>query len=203
MSGLPPQCGADGVKSTPIHTLDDGRTSAMYLSDVRVPAANIVGDEHHGWRVMTSQLNHERVALACPGKSFGLFDDVVAWAKQTGAIERAWVHLALAQVKVKLEALRLLNWRMVWAMSNDALNPADASVVKVFGTETFIETFRILLEIVGAGGTLASDSPGSLLAGRIDHAARWSLILTFGGGVNEVQREIIAQAGLGMPRGAR
>lgn len=193
-----------GVKATPIHTLDDGRTNAMYFEDVRVPNDMIVGGLDNGWRVITSQLNHERVALAVPGKAQGLYEEVVAWASATeGVMERPWVRQTLARIKVKLDALRVLNWRMVWAMSTDELNAADASVVKVFGSETFIDVFDGLLQIVGAAGTLRPGSAGAILAGRLDHAARWSLILTFGGGVNEVQREIIAVAGLGMPRGAR
>jgi hypothetical protein len=192
-----------GIKATPIHTLDDGRTNTMYLEDVRVPADMIVGGLNEGWKVITSQLNHERVALACPGKAFGLFEEVLAWARETHAIDKGWVRDALARVKVRLEALRMLNWRMVWAMSSAKLNPADASTVKVYGTETLIEVFRTLLEIVGQAGSLEPGSAGAVLEGRLDHAYRWSLILTFGGGVNEVQREIIAQAGLGMPRGKR
>ena len=194
---------ADGVKATPIMTLDDGRTNAMYLEDVRVGPDAIVGGLNNGWKVITGQLNHERVALAVPGKAIGLYDDVLTWARETGAIERPWVRRALARIKVQLDAIRLLNWRMVWAMSSAELNPAEASVVKVFGTEAFVEIFRALGEVVGTASQLKAGSPGAVLAGKIDLAARWSLILTFGGGVNEIQREIIAIAGLGMPRGAR
>ncbi len=188
-----------GIKTTPIHTLDDGRTNAVYFEDVQVPVEALVGVENDGWRLMTTQLNHERVALACSGKSETLLADTIGWARDTGALERPWVRLALAEVRAKLHVLKLLNWRMVWAMSHGTIAPADASVVKVFATEAFVETFRTMQEVVGA----PEDEPGRALAARLSLAYRWSLVLTFGGGVNEVQREIIATTGLGVPRSKR
>jgi 3-oxo-4-pregnene-20-carboxyl-CoA dehydrogenase beta subunit len=184
-----------GIKATPIHTLDDGRTNAMYFEDVRVPVSALVGAENDGWRLMTTQLNHERVALGCSGKAETLLADTIAWARDNGVMTEPWVALALAEVRAKLHALKLLNWRMVWAMSQGAIAPADASVVKVFGSETFVESFRAMQEVV--------TDHDSELARRLDLAYRWSLVLTFGGGVNEVQREIIATTGLGMPRSKR
>jgi len=198
-----------GISMTPIHTLDDGRTNAVYFSDVRVPASAIVGGENEGWRLITTQLNHERVALACSGKAEALYEETLAWARAASTpdggrvLDRPWVRLALAEVRARLNALELLNWRMVWAMTQDTLRPEDASVVKVYGTETQVWVFRTLLEVIGQAGTLQEGSPDAVLRGRVDLAYRWSLVLTFGGGVNEIQREIIAVAGLGMPRGRR
>ena len=194
---------AAGFKTTPIHTLDDGITNACYFEDVRVPTDAIVASENEGWRLITTQLNHERVALACSGRIESALDDTVAWAKESGRIDEPWVRPALAKVRAKVDALRLLNWRMAWGMAEGRLNPADASVVKVYGTEAMVESYRILLEVVGTGGLLHPGSPGSILRGRLDESSRWALVLTFGGGVNEIQREIIAVAGLGMPRGPR
>ncbi|HEX8779576.1 MAG TPA: acyl-CoA dehydrogenase family protein, partial [Nocardioides sp.] len=79
-------------------------------------------------------------------------------------------------------------------------NPADASSSKVFGTEFFIETYRLLMEVLGARGTLRADSPEALLAGRLERSYQGTLILTFGGGTNEIQRDLIAMFGLQMPR---
>ena len=79
----------------------------------------------------------------------------------------------------------------------------DASAVKVYSTELFVEVFRVLLDVVGAGGSLKTGSAGAVLRGRLEHAYRAAFVLTFGGGVNEVQREIIATAGLGLPRSVR
>ncbi len=200
---------ADGVKMTPIETIDYGRTNVVYFEDVRVPADAIVGGENEGWRLITTQLNHERVALACSGKAEALLDEVLAWAAGTAApagervIDRPWVQMTLARTRARLEALKLLNWRLSWELTKGILNAADASVVKVYGTELFVEVYRSLMEVLGEGGALRHGSPGATLQGRVELMYRWAYVVTFGGGVNEVQREIIATAGLGMPRSGR
>jgi 3-oxocholest-4-en-26-oyl-CoA dehydrogenase alpha subunit len=189
-----------GFKATPTHILTGQQTNATYYDDVRVPASALVFEENEGWKLITSQLNHERVALAAPGPVERALDEVVAWARDTAAIEAPWVQLVLARVRAKLEALRLFNWRMASDVAHGALNPADASTVKVFGTEFYVEAYKLLLEVLGPAGALKDDSPGALLHGRLERAYRRACVLTFGGGVNEVQRDIIAMAGLKMPR---
>jgi 3-oxocholest-4-en-26-oyl-CoA dehydrogenase alpha subunit len=198
-----------GVKTTPINTLDDGRTNAVYFEDVKVPVTALVGEENEGWRLITTQLNHERLALACSGVAEQMLDDTVAWAQQTRApggdriIDRPWVQLTLARARARLDALRLLNWRLAWELTKGILNPADASAVKVYGTELFIEVYRAIMEVLGEAGTLKAGSPGAVLGNRVELMYRWAYVVTFGGGVNEVQREIIATTGLGMPRTGR
>ena len=197
-----------GFSVTPIDLIDGGTTNATYFEDVRVPVSAIVGGENDGWRLITTQLNHERVALAASGRLEGLLEETVAWAKEARngearVIDEPWVRLVLARVRARTDALRAMNLRMAWAMTVGRLNPAEASVVKVFGTELFVDGYRSLLEVIGRAGTLSPGSPGAALRGDIDEALRSALVLTFGGGVNEIQREIIAVAGLGMPRGAR
>ncbi len=83
------------------------------------------------------------------------------------------------------------------------MNPADASATKVFGTEYYIEAYRLLFEILGPSGIVTGDSPGAVLRGRLERAYQGTLILTFGGGTNEIQRDLIAMFGLGMPRTPR
>ncbi|MGZ4105259.1 MAG: acyl-CoA dehydrogenase family protein [Actinomycetota bacterium] len=197
-----------GFSFTPIELIDGGTTNATYYEDVRVPASAIVGGENNGWRLIPTQLNHERVALACSGRLEGLLEEVVVWSKATAlgggrVIDEPWVRMVLARVRARTDALRLMNLRMAWAMTEGRLNPAEASVVKVFGTELFVDAYRSLLEVIGRAGSLNPGSPGAVLRGEVDEAFRSSLVLTFGGGVNEIQREIIAVAGLGMPRGVR
>ena len=201
-----------GFSWTPIVTVGDNTTTATYYNDVRVPAGNLVGEENEGWRMITTQLNHERVGLAAlGGLAHRLWDDVVAWAAETPAfaagdekmIDLPWVQLDLAHTHARLEAMKLLNWRMAVAVGEGTLQPADSSAVKVYGTETTIDVYRTLLGIVGALGYLKADAPGALLHGELERAARAAQINTFGGGVNDVQREIVAAAGLGMARQAR
>jgi alkylation response protein AidB-like acyl-CoA dehydrogenase len=103
-------------------------------------------------------------------------------------------------VKSGLEVVKLICWKQVWAMDQGPLNMADASVAKVYSSEFFVELYRLLLEVMGQAGTIAADSPGAVLRGKIEFRWRVGAVLTFGGGANEVQRDIIAMAGLWMPR---
>lgn len=194
---------APGVSITPIHTLGGNRTNVVYLENVRVPVSQRVARENDGWRLITTQLNHERVALLAPGPVARFVEETIAWAKSTGAIEVPWVQLALARATAKIEALRLMAWRQAWNVGLDRLDPAEASTVKVYGSESFVQIYQLLLEVLGVQGILKAGSPGALLRGRIETYYRTTLVLSFGGGTNEIQRDIIAQIGLGMPRAPR
>jgi alkylation response protein AidB-like acyl-CoA dehydrogenase len=199
-----------GFKCTPIVTVGGNTTTATYYDDVRVPKGNVVGDVNAGWRLITTQLNHERVGLAAMGGlAHRLWDEVVAWCRATDSgrggpmIDVPWVQTDLARAHARLEAMKLLNWRMAAALDAGALAPADSSAVKVYGTETLVDVYRTLLGVLGVAGYLPPGSPGAVLQGEVERAGRAAQINTFGGGVNEVQREIIASAGLGMARRAR
>ncbi len=195
---------SEGFSWTPIVTVGSNVTTATYYNGVRVPVANLVGAENEGWRMITNQLNHERVGLAAlGGRTQQLFEDTVAWARDHGAIDVPWVQLDLARCHARLEAMRLLNWKMAVAAAEGELSPADSSAVKVYGTETHVEVYRLLQGIVGAVGYLREGSPGAVLAGQLERAGRAAQINTFGGGVNDVQRDIVAAAGLQMARQPR
>jgi alkylation response protein AidB-like acyl-CoA dehydrogenase len=191
---------APGVSMTPIQTLAGTRTNATYFENVRVPAALRVGRENEGWRIITTQLNHERVALSAPGAATRSVEEVVAWARETGAIQTPWVQLALARAHALVEVLRLMAWRQAWRIGRGELAPAESSMVKVYGSEAFVEIHRLLLEVLGPAGLVRAGAPGAVLRGRVELYYRAALVFTFGGGTNEVQRDIIATAGLGMPR---
>ena len=201
---------SSGFSWSPIVTVAGAKTTATFYADVHVPVHGRVGEENGGWRMITTQLNHERVGLAAwSGFASQLWDETARWAAQTpGAdgrpvLELPWVQADLARCRAELHAMHLLNWRMASALSAAGLNPADSSAVKVFGVERSIDIYRRLLGIVGACGYLAPGSPGAVLQGRLERTARHAQINTFGGGVNEVQREIVATAGLGMIRAPR
>jgi alkylation response protein AidB-like acyl-CoA dehydrogenase len=200
---------APGVSITPIHTLGGNRTNATYLDNVRVPVSRRVGRENEGWRLITTQLNHERVALLAPGPVARFVEEVTAWARDTRrpdgrrVIDEPWVQLDLARATARLDVLRLMAWRQAWNVGLDRLDPAESSAVKVFGSESFVRVYQWLLGVLGPPGALKAGSPGALLRGRIETYYRTTLVLTFGGGTNEVQRDIIAQLGLGMPRAPR
>jgi alkylation response protein AidB-like acyl-CoA dehydrogenase len=200
---------AEGFSCTPIYTVGYERTNATYYENVRIPKENLVGELNGGWRLLTSQLNHERIALATPGPADRVLHEVWSWAaKLMGPdgrtmIEQPWVQHNLARVRARLEALKVLNWRSAWSLTNGTPRMEEASTVKVFGSEFFVECYRLLLEIAGRSGTQLTGEPGCLFGGLLEHAYRSATTLTFGGGVNEVQRDIIAMVGLKLPRSRR
>ena len=197
---------APGYKITPLPTMGDVTTNATYYEDVRVPASAMVGPENGGWWLIVGQLNHERVSLIPVGPTARLYEEVRDWARATRlpdgrrVIDQPWVQRNLARVHAGVEVLKLLNWRQAWNMTRGEMNYAEASTVKVYGSEFYVEAYRLLLEVLGQAGSLKAGSPAALLEGRLERMYRAILIMTFGAGTNEVQREIIAMGGLGMPR---
>jgi 3-oxocholest-4-en-26-oyl-CoA dehydrogenase alpha subunit len=190
---------APGFSWTPVRTVAGTTTSATYFEDVRVPASSVVGDVGGGWPLITNQLNHERVALTSAAPIMTALREVREWAQDTKlvdggrVIDQEWVQIHLARVHAKVQFLRLKNWQIA---SAGTVSPADASATKVFGTEFAIEAYRLLMEVLGVNGIVRPGSPAALLHGRVERMHRASLILTFGGGTNEVQRDIIAMTGL-------
>ncbi|MFE9784427.1 acyl-CoA dehydrogenase family protein [Nocardia salmonicida] len=202
----------DGFSWTPVHTMAGPDTSATYYQDVRVPVSSMVGPENGGWSLITNQLNHERVALTSAGPLSLAVAQTVEWAKETTlsdgrrVIDQEWARLNLARVHAKVEYLKLLNWEIASRADlggEAAPKPWDASACKVYGTELSTEAYRLLMEVVGPHAYLRQDSPGAALLGRLERMHRAALILTFGGGTNEVQRDIIAMTALRQPASAR
>jgi alkylation response protein AidB-like acyl-CoA dehydrogenase len=199
---------AAGFSWTPVRTVAGTTTSATYYSDVRVPASALVGEENRGWPLITNQLNHERVALTSSAPVRSALNAVTQWARTTKlasgerVIDAEWVQLNLARVHAKAEFLKLMNWRIA-AQAGDGPGMAGASATKVFGTEFATEAYRLLMEVLGANALVRDSSAGAILSGRVERMHRSSLILTFGGGTNEVQRDLIAAAALALPIGRR
>jgi alkylation response protein AidB-like acyl-CoA dehydrogenase len=195
----------EGFSVTPVHTLGV-RTNATFFNDVRLPDKYRVGEVNGGWKLITGQLNIERLSLFTHGQVDALYQDTCSWAAATDApqggkvIELPWVQQNLAKVKSGLEVVKLICWNQAWAMDQGPLDMAHASTAKVYSSEFFVELYRQLLEVLGGAGAIAAHSPGAVLKGRIEFRWRVGSILTFGGGTNEIQRDIIAMAGLWMPR---
>jgi alkylation response protein AidB-like acyl-CoA dehydrogenase len=179
--------------------------NATYYSDVRVPLDMLVGEENEGWRLITTQLNHERVMLGPAGRLEGLRDLVADWARTRTTpeglplLDVPAVRDTLARTTMAFRLNELLNWQVAGghATGTDAI--ADASASKVFASDEVQVLGLALEEIVTAYGDPADDETASLLH-FLDSTSKRNLVLTFGGGVNEVQRELIAMFGLGLPK---
>ena len=200
---------APGIERTTLDLLVDHDLCAVHYDDVRIPVGSLVGEENRGWRLITSQLNHERVTLCSPGMAENTLHEVIDWARANRLpdgrriIDQEWVQLNLARAYAGFEYLRLLNWRIAWAAANDELPVADASSIKVFGTEHYLSTFRLLMEVVGERVYLVEGSPGAIDGSRLEDLYRGLVALTFAGGANELQRDLIATFGAGMPMATR
>ncbi len=195
-----------GVKVEPMDLLSSHDINTTFFDGVRVPGKYLVGGENRGWKLITSQLNHERVTICSSGMLEGTFDGVLRWARETRrpdgsrVIDQEWVQANLARVWSGIEVLRLSNWKVAWDATQGQLRAQDASAHKVFGTEFYMDAIRLMMEVIGPRGYLQRGSAESVLMGQLENLYRSLLILTFGGGTNEVQRDLIGLFGLGLPR---
>ncbi|MET9884643.1 acyl-CoA dehydrogenase family protein [Streptomyces sp. NPDC006430] len=194
---------APGFAWTPIDTVGGLTTTSTYYDSLRVPLGSLVGPEHGGWGLITNQLNHERVALAAIGmQAEDFYTRVLGYARTPDPVtgerpaDRPWVQSRLAEAHARLAAVRLLNWRLVQDVGNGTLAPGDASGVKFLGTESTVEVYRMCQEVVGEEALVRG--PTAFAGGELERMNRAAQINTFGGGVSEVQREIVAMMRLGM-----
>jgi alkylation response protein AidB-like acyl-CoA dehydrogenase len=198
-----------GITIQPLHLTHDHDINHVFFDDVRVPVSTRVGGENEGWGLITNQLNHERVTLCASGSLERTLSEVTQWAKDTllpdgrRVIDQEWVQLNLARLHARIDALRLMNWRVAWEATEGKLSVGHCSAIKVYGTELNIEAFRLLMDVIGPTSILPKGSPGAVLKARLEQMSRGSIILTFGGGVNEVQRDLISMFELGFPRASR
>jgi alkylation response protein AidB-like acyl-CoA dehydrogenase len=193
-----------GFSWTPIVT-SDGRhhTNATYYSDVRVPVERRIGPENAGWRMITTQLNHERIALGPAGALARFHDRFLSWARNPvngrAPIEEPAVQRAVGEVYSAVTINQLFNWEVAAQIEAGGYGVAEASATKVFGSEAQQRIGQLVADVVARYGD-PGDPETDGLQRWVDRAAKSSLVLTFGGGVNEVQRELIATLGLGLPR---
>ncbi|MGW0478670.1 acyl-CoA dehydrogenase family protein [Nonomuraea sp. NPDC003214] len=192
-----------GFSWTPIVTMD-GRhhTNSTYYTDVRVPVDLVVGEVDKGWDLIVNQLNHERVTLGPAGNLGQTYDRFLTWARRAGLADEPDVRRALGRVRAWFRTNELLNWQVAANMDLGWLGAPDASATKVYGSERMQEAGRLLGDVLARYGDPADPETAELIE-RTDRAVKGAVVLTFGGGVNEVQRELIAMLGLSLPRPPR
>jgi 3-oxocholest-4-en-26-oyl-CoA dehydrogenase alpha subunit len=198
-----------GITLSPLNLLGTHDINAVFFEDVVVPAANVVGGENHGWKLITNQLNHERVTLFASGVMDRALTEVTQYAQETKlsdgrrVIDQPWVQYNLAKLQAKVEVVRLMNWQVAWEATQGVLDIGHCSALKVYGSQLNMEGYQLLMEILGPVSYLEPEAPGAVLRSRLQQGTRGSIILTFGGGVNEMQRDLISQFTLGLPRADR
>lgn len=196
-----------GFSHAPIHTMGGVHTNVTYYTDIKVPTDMIIGEENKGWRLITSQLNHERVGLAAWGiQGWKIFRDAMEWARNTKAadgtrvIDDPTAQRNFAEAYCHLEAMRVMNARMSWSLDENQPDAVFPSAIKVYSTEILLEICRLLMDVVGPHSLIGANSEGAALFGNLEHEHRRATINTFGGGVVEVLRGLVATHGLGMPQ---
>jgi alkylation response protein AidB-like acyl-CoA dehydrogenase len=193
---------AQGVTIRPLHAMYGGHTNETFYDGVRVPHADLVGLPNQGWPIIMHALNHERVALAATGALARLFDELVAWlaAERPQKLADPLVRRRLAELELDLHEHRALAWRNAWIISQGGLPISEASMAKVSGTELRARLANTALDLLGREGALSRDEADAPAEGRLEFAYRIAPIFRFGGGTNEIMRDIIAAAGLRLPR---
>jgi alkylation response protein AidB-like acyl-CoA dehydrogenase len=194
-----------GISMKPLYTMPGEQNNYTFYDDVRVHKSCLVGEENKGWQYLTTQLDFERIMLSPSSPMRRNIEDTIQWAKETkvdGApvIDQPWIKSRLAELIIEVEVLRILNFEVAWLITKGVVPYAEASMVKVFGSELYQRVNASLLEIMGQFGQLQADSKWAINMGRVEKAFRSDVVFIFGGGASEVQRNIIAIAGLGMPR---
>ncbi len=196
---------AKGFSLTPMDTVAGMHTNVTYYDDVEVPLDMMVGALNGGWKLITSQLNYERIGIAARGvHGEELYRRTLLWARETHhgrrPIDDPMVQRLLASVYSRLETLRIFNYRLAWNLTSAQPDPAFACAAKVVGVETLVAICRDLLQVLGLGGLVVHGSDAALIAGDVEAQYRRCQLNTFGGGSGEVMREMVAVRGLNMPR---
>jgi len=196
---------AEGFSMTPIETVADMHTNVTYYDNVFVPRDMLVGELNGGWKLITSQLNYERIGIAARGiHGEQLYRRTLAWAREGRVghrpIDDPCVQRLLASVYARMETLRIMNMRLACSLEGAQPDPAYACAAKVHGVESLVETCRDLLQVLGIGGLVRHGSEAALIAGDVEAQYRRCQINTYGGGSGEVMREMVATRGLNMPR---
>ena len=196
---------AKGFSLTPMDTVAGMHTNVTYYDDVEVPLDMMVGELNGGWKLITSQLNYERIGIAARGvHGEELYRRTLHWARETRngrrAIDDPMVQRLLASVYARLETLRIFNYRLAWNLTSAQPDPAFACAAKVVGVETLVAICRDLLQVLGLGGLVRYGSAAALITGDVEAQYRRCQLNTFGGGSGEVMREMVAVRGLNMPR---
>ena len=196
---------APGVTVEPIQTWRGMRTNQVWFHDVHVPVDNLIGEQDRGWTYITQALDFERVAIGITGGIRRLVDELAAYCA-TSMVDgddlaaRLDVERDLAELEVALEQARLLNHRAAWMIDNGQVPNAEASMTKVFTTELHARAATVALTVLGPYGQLDPYDQRAPLGGLAQLMYRAAPYLRFGGGTNEIQRDIIAQRGHGLPR---
>jgi alkylation response protein AidB-like acyl-CoA dehydrogenase len=196
---------APGVDVRPLWTIDDGRTNEVFLDEVRVPRSRVVGEVNRGWYVVSVALDHERFNGFPLGNQRFILDQLVSLVKTESwggrpLREIPWVRAGIGEASARLQAAQAIQYRCAWISLKGGVPNTKAAMMKILASELKQFTSHFASRVAGLYGTLAPGSPWAPLGGRLVRSVRGSMLSRFAGGSNEIQRNIIAGRGLGLPR---
>lgn len=196
-----------GVSVRPIINMAGGHEfNQVTFDNVRVPRANVVGEEDRGWYVAVTLLDFERSGIDYSASARRLLDDTREFATETKRngqplMEIPWVRSLMADRYIDCEVARLMAYNVAYMQSQDLIPTKEASMSKVFGSETVQRVTEASLDILGMYGTLSREEKWAPLKGRVQEHWMNAFAGTIAAGTSEIQRNIIAGRGLGLPRG--
>ena len=196
-----------GIEVRPIVNMAGGHEFNQVIFDnVRVPRSNIVGEENKGWYVAVTLLDFERSGIDYSAMAHRLLDEIRDYTSETKIngkvmLDIPWVQDLLADRYVECEAARLMAYNVAYLQGEDLVPNKEASISKVFGSETLQRVTESALKILGPYGSIGRNDKWAPLRGRIQEHWMISFSHKLAGGTSEVQRNIIAGRGLDLPRG--
>jgi len=195
---------ADGITIEPLWTWGGLRTNRVRFDNVQIGDESLIGALNEGWRYVSMALDFERVTVGLTGAIRRLRDELLdhlAQGRGADTIQhRPELGHAVGTLVVETEMARLLNYRAAWMIDNGTVPYAEASMTKIFTTELQARASDIAMQVLGPLGRLDAPAADVPLAGLAQSLYRAAPYLRFGGGNNEVQRDIVAQRGFGLPR---
>ena len=197
------EMGSPGITVKPLVNLMGTHTfNEIFLEDVRVPVRNLVGPENQGWYVATTTLDYERGGIGRIMWAKRMLEEMVRYAREHRREVGGTVRSQLAELWVRIEIARLLAYRVAWMQAQGKVPNAESSMVKLFGSELSQAVTNVGTNMLGVGGGLVRGSAGRpALLGALPLGYMAALSYTIAGGTSEIQRNIIAIRGLGLPRG--
>jgi len=193
-----------GVRIRPLIAWSGYRTNEVFFDDVRVPVTNLIGEENHGWSYITGALDLERGALTNAGDLRRALDELQVLARTprldgSVPLENPAIRRRLAQAEADVEVAGLMGHEASSMLADGVIPTVEVSVEKVFSSELRQRIADLGIDVLGAEGLLAHRNPEARAGGRFEKLYRFAPLMRFGGGTNEVLRDVIAQRGHGMP----
>ncbi len=195
---------SEGIEVHPFHMMTGGRTNITYYNDVRVPISACVGEENRGWYYITTQLDFERVGLSPVPQIERIFDRLCELFRTKGVgADEEWTRVMLASMAADLNVLKVMDIKAAWIVAAGEVPVSEASMIKVLSNELHLKLLGDTLQALGSVGLIRKGFPSAVVDSRnssFESQRRGAVINLFGGGNNDIQRDIMATHGLGLPR---